>query len=417
MTEEAGEQAIMNAYRKMRNRYPACLYPEKSKEIEEAYKMLSDPALRRACVEFHRMADDSKQAYQIANNLLDEGDFAQTARILEKAIRNEEYDTHLKFLLGIAYLNLDKPLKAVKALEPVRDMYPGDTELSNMVIKARIEAGHYRKAITLAEECYRLDKDNYVLTSLLADGYKRSGEFGKAAVILLDAFNNPAFSDKLHSICTDVSYILFLDKKYDDCLEWIEKLVDLPADEQEHNNSVNMVIGILYYFVGSYMLLEAHRCAEVISKLVPDWEDAADVGRKIESLINIEPEIKSFENDDFIPSLLKIYATFEVCHIETSELLQEQEKAYAVLLECQILGRCSEFLMALRYMKINYPRIYELKADFYDAMQDARERKKLFSRSKALLFEYRHEIMELMARFDGECEGDGEKPDPDNCGD
>lgn len=417
VTEEAGRKAIADAYRRMKSKYPAGLYPEKSKDIEEAYRMLSDPALRRACIEFHRMTEDSKQAYETANELLDEGDFVQTAKILEKALKNEKFDTHLKFLLGIAYLNMDKPFKAAKMLEPVRDMFPQDAELNNMVIKARIDAGHYKKAIELAEECYSTDKDNYVLVSLLADGYKCSGRYGKAAEILLESFNNPAFSDKLHSICTDVSYILFLDKKYDSCLEWIEKLVDLPADEHEYNNSVNMAIGILYYFVGSCMLPEAHRCAEIISKLVPDWQDAAEISRKIESMIMIEPEIKGFRDDEFIPKILKVYATSDVCNIEAGELLQEQEKAYSVLLEYQILGRYSDFLMALRYMKTKYPRIYEIKADFYDALQDARERKKLISSNKAMFFEYRYEISELMDKFEAEFDEAGRETGPDSSND
>jgi len=157
-----------------------------------------------------------------------------------------------------------------------------------------------------------------------------------------------------------------------------------------------------------HMLQQARKCIDTILELTPYKEDVEEFKRSIDALLKIEPEIDSFEGDKYIPDFLKIYVANGVFSNWPESLSEEKQKAYSVLLDYQILNENNDILMALRYMKNKYPQLYQLKADFFDALQNSRERKKLTNRNKALFYQYHELIRELMDEFDDEDNEDND---------
>ena len=411
--EQTEEQDIAKAYRRMLRKYPAERYPEKNRDIREAYEALTNPRKRYSCVEFHRMSIASKQAYMAAVDAMGKGDYSKAAKTLEKALKDEEHTIHLKFVLGLAYLSMDKPSRALKVLEPVRCEFPYDIELNIIIIRACLEAKEYDKALIWAEECYEIDKSNFVLIGLLVDGYQMKKEYGEAAAVLREAFENPAFLDRKYAIGSRTVHILFLDKKYSDSLEWLDRLTTLQAREDEKAASFNAFMVMLDFFIGKHMLREADRCAGAILKLMPDRQDIARVKKGIEVILSVEPEIDRFDRDEFIPDLLKIYIASGISELLAPDLAEEQQKAYVILIEHQLLGDYSSYLIAVRYLKTNYPALYGFKADFLDAFQDARERKKLINKNKVLFCRYQDVIAQMLDELSAEYLGDEDDRDDD----
>lgn len=406
--DSAGVQAIKRAYKAMLEKYPADKYPEKNREIEEAFKALCDKAIKSACIEFHRMEEASKKAYRDAHDAIEEGKYSKAAKTLEKVYKNEMHSTHLNYLLGIAYMNLGKPVKAVKVLEPVRFKYPYDIDLSLLFIKACLGAKKYDKAIFLAEDYYDHIRNNFTLVHLLTEGYMLTEEYGEATALLTEAFENPAFSEKRYNISAKLSYSLFMEKKFKESLDIMERLVDFPVELNEINESLELFIHMLDYYIAGQKFSEADRCAGALLKLCPGREDIAGVKEGIEKILKLEPELINFEKDKFIPDLLKIYTTNDTFPSDQEQMPEEQKKAYAVLLEYQILNDYSNCLMALRYMRNNYPALYELKEDFFDGLQDTKERKKLDNKNKALFYQYQGVIEDMMNEWDEEDGGDND---------
>jgi len=398
----------------MLRKYPAERYPEKNRDIREAYEALTNPRKRYSCVEFHRMSIASKQAYMAAVDAMGKGDYSKAAKTLEKALKDEEHTIHLKFVLGLAYLSMDKPSRALKVLEPVRCEFPYDIELNIIIIRACLEAKEYDKALIWAEECYEIDKSNFVLIGLLVDGYQMKKEYGEAAAVLREAFENPAFLDRKYAIGSRTVHILFLDKKYSDSLEWLDRLTTLQAREDEKAASFNAFMVMLDFFIGKHMLREADRCAGAILKLMPDRQDIARVKKGIEVILSVEPEIDRFDRDEFIPDLLKIYIASGISELLAPDLAEEQQKAYVILIEHQLLGDYSSYLIAVRYLKTNYPALYGFKADFLDAFQDARERKKLINKNKVLFCRYQDVIAQMLDELSAEYFGDDDDWDDDD---
>ncbi len=408
--DSAGEQAVRDAYEAMLEKYPVEQYPEKNMEIEEAYRALSDKALRSACIEFHRMDEASKKAYGEARDAISEGKYGKAARILEKQCKNAEYSAHLNYLLGIAYMNLDKPVKAVKVLEPVRYDYPHDMELVLLFIKACLTAKRYDMALSLAEDYVIEYGDNFDLVRLLAEGYMLTKDYNGATKVLMDALENPVFDDNRFTIGARLSYSLFMEKKFKKSLDMLDKIAAFGVETDEVHESLDLFVNMLDYFIDAQKFAEAERCASALLMMLPGRKDIAGIKESIEMIRKLEPEMKKFEKDEFIPDLLKFYTTNDAFPSDFGAVDAEQSKAYMVLMEYQILNDYSSYLMALRYMKNQYPTLYDFKREFFDGLQDAKERKKLQNKNKALFYQYQEVIEEMMDEWDEEFD-DGDFDD------
>ncbi len=413
VADNAGEQAIKKAYKAMLEKYPAGQFPDRNREIEEAFKALSNPAVRSACIEFHRMDIALKRAYSEAHDAIEARKYGKAAKVLEKVIKGEKHATHLNYLLGIAYMNLDKPVKAMKVLESVKNDYPYDLDLTMLFIKACLGAKKYEKALILAKDCYFDDKNNFSLIHLLTECYMLMEEYDQVSSLLIKALENPEFVEKRYNFGSKLTYSLFMEKKYKESLDMMDRLVDFPVELYEVNESLELFLHVLNYYIAGQMFSEADRCAGILLKLCPGREDIAGVKDGIEKILKLEPELAGFEEDGFIPELLKVYVTNGIYPGNQDLIPEERQKAYIVLLEYQILNDCSNCLMALRYMKNKYPALYELKAEFFDNVQDSRERKKLYNKNKALFYQYQGVIEDMMNEWDEEYGDDDGDPDGD----
>lgn len=403
---DATDQAIKQAYNRMRKKFPAEQYPERSRDIEEAYEALCDSVSKTACLEFHHMESTSKIAYHDAQQSIIDNRAGDAAKMLEKVLEKEQHKDHLYYLLGIAYMNNEKSRKAVKAFEQVVGKYPDDIYLKIYFSKACLDAKQYRKAVENAKFSYELGKNNFLAVYCLVEGYIQTKRYDEAVIVLMEALGNSKFQDRRYNICAKLSYILFLNKRYEESLRYMEMLIDQDTDEGEILESGAMFLEILDFYIDWQMFSEASRCAGIILKLLPERSDIADLKSSIETILRLEPEYSKFEEDDFIPDALKALIANEIFPDASMDMEPEQIKAYAVLTEYQILNDYSSYLMAVRYMENKYPSLYELKKDFLDAIQVAKERKKLTNKNKALFYQYQSVIEDMMEEWGDEYDDD-----------
>ena len=403
---DASDQAIKQAYNRMKRKFPAKQYPERSRDIEEAYQTLCDPVSKTACLEFHHMGSASKIAYYDAQQSIIDNRASDAAKMLEKVLDEEQHKDHLYYLLGIAYMNDEKPRKAVKAFEQVVGKYPDDIYLKIYFSKACLNAKQYRKAVESAKFGYELGKDNFLAVYCLVEGYIQTKKYDEAVIVLMEALENLKFQERRYNICAKLSYILFLSKRFEESLRYMEVLIDQYTDESEILESGAMFLEILDFYIDSQMYIEASRCAGIILKLLPERSDIADLKSNIETILRLEPEYSKFDEDDFIPDALKALIANEIFPDASMDMNPEHIKAYAVLTEYQILNDFSSYLMAVRYMENKYPNLYELKKDFLSSIQVAKERKKLINKSKALFYQYQSVIEDMMEEWSDEYDED-----------
>jgi len=408
----ATDQEIRQAYRSMLKKYPAHQHPERNRDIEEAYKVLCDPVAKTACLEFHLMGSESKRIYFDAQQSIIDNKPGEAVKLLEKALDSEQHKDHLFYLLGIAYMIMGKPRKAVRIFEQIIGNYPDDFNLMIYYSKACLDARQYKKATESAKIGYESEKNNFLAVYCLVEGYNHLKKYDEACAVLKEAFQNPAFQDRRYNICAKLSYSLFLNGLYEESLLYMEKLKEQNAYEDEILESGTMFLEILDYYIDNQMFAQAGRCAGFILDLLPERSDIAELKRNIETVIKLEPEYSKFEEDGFIPDGLKGLIADEIFTETLAGLSSEQIIAYAVLNEYHILNDYSSYLMALRYMKNKYPQLYNLKANFFDALQNTKERKKLTNKNKAMFYQYQNVIEDLMEGWaDGSYEGDDDEYD------
>ena len=414
--EDTTKQTIEQAYKSMLKQYPADQYPERNKDIQEAYLMLNDDAIKAACIDFHRMEPSSKIIYEDAQQSIMNSRDSEAVKALEKAIKTEQHKTHLYYLLGIAYMNIGKPRKAVKAFEQVIGSYPYDLYLNLYYSKACLDAKQYKKAIECARRGYSLDSDNFLSVYCLVEGYVNTRKYDEAISILTRAFNNPALQDHRYNTCAKLSFVYFLSKKYDESTKYMKQLLEISANGSEVIESGMLFFETLEFYLEHQMFAEANSCAEVILELMPYRDDIRDIKNGLETILMLEPEYTRFEEDDFIPDGLKGLIANEIFPEESIQMTQEQKQAYKVLNEYQILNDFSSYPIALRYMKNTYPNLYELRSEFLDAIQDTKERKKLTNKNKALFYQYHNIIEEIVEQWGDEFDEEDDEYDNDHDG-
>ncbi len=415
--ENANASEIEKAYQEMLMKYPAEQYPAENNQIEKAYQLLMNPSLFDACRDFHCMNHASKQVYKLAEQSMEDGFYSEAIKILDKAIRTENHNTHLYYLLGIACLRTEKYTKAIKAFELLLNRYPYDTDLLLYLTEACIANENYKKAVTFAKTGYERNKDHVMFALFLAKGYLHTGKLAEAEGILKEAYQNPAFEEKKHRICARLVFILSLEKKFSESIQYMEMLPDIQTDNEEKLDSGDMLFNALDFYLENQMYLEANKCMSVIMKLLPDREDIVEAKKKIEMILELEPEFCRFEEDDTIPDGLVALIVNELFP-ETSEgMTERQREAYTVMNEYQLLHDYTEYLMPIRYMKNKYPNLYRLKEEFLNDMQNSKKRRILTTRYQALVYKYQDTFEELMEQWDEDYgdeyadEYDGEEPE------
>ena len=411
--EDTSKQTMEKIYKEMLRKYPAEQYPEKNKDIQEAYMMLSDESTKAACIDFNRMEPSSKVVYADAQQSIMNGRCGEAVKALEKAIKMEQHKTHLYYLLGVAYMSCEKPRKAVTAFEQVIESYPNDLYLNLSYSKACFDAKQYKKAVECAKRAYSLDSNNFLSVFCLVEGYLNTHKYHEAIYILTEAFNNMELQERHYNICSKLSYVNFLLGKYDESIRLMKMLLKISANNDEVVESGMLFFESLEFYLEHQMFAEANSCAEVILELMPDRGDILDIKNGLETILLLEPEYTRFEEDDFIPDGLKGLIANEIFPEESVKMTQEQKQAYKVLNEYQILNDYSQYPIALRYMKNNYPNLYELRSDFLDAIQDTKERKKLTNKNKAMFYQYHNIIEDMVEQWGDEFDEDEDYEDED----
>ncbi len=94
---------------------------------------------------------------------LTKNDFAETARILESALKILPDDFRVNFFLGVAYSRLNRNVDAVRALEHAHSLNPKDVDVLAQLAITYEGMHRYNDSDSLYEEALRLDPANHLV--------------------------------------------------------------------------------------------------------------------------------------------------------------------------------------------------------------------------------------------------------------
>lgn len=406
--EYADESMIKTAIEEMINKYPPDKYPEQCSDIISAGKLLLNPLTRDSCLSFHHMNVESKRAYKMAEHELGSGKPASAIRILDKAIKTEEYADHLYYMLADACVKGGRYLKAIKAYERIISKYPNDVNMLLHYTEACIIGEKYQRALEAAQKGYLIDKDSILFMLYYAKASMHLGKYDAAEKVLREAIDNSSFYKQRHVIYAKIAFVLFVEQKIDEALEFMEMLPTLEAGEDEKIESGEMILNMLDGFLDSQMYSEANRCMCVILKLIPEREDIAEAKKKLENMLKLEPEFTALEEDGSIPECLLALIANELFPSFTTDMTEYQRKAYSVMNEYQIINDYTLYLLPIRYIKTNYPEVYRLKADFFDQLQNSKKRRILSAKYKTLIYQYQDAFDGMLDEWSDEDDAEDE---------
>jgi len=406
ISDDADDSTIDKAYKELLIKYPADKYPVENSNFEAAYRTLMKHSMRDTCLDFHHMQFTSKQVYKLAEQALAEGNYNSIIKLLDKTIKTEKYNDHLYHILGIACLGAEKYTKAVKAFDQVLLKYPNDIDLLLHHTQACIASKNYKKAIISAKKGFYHGNDNILFALYLVNAYIQTGKYEEAEEILKESIDNISFQKNKYGICTRLAFVLSLEHKFDESLKYMEMLLKLDAEKDDMADSCEMLISSMEYYLENELYAEANRCMGVIIKLLPDRKDIIETKKYVERILELEPVLCRFEEDETIPEGLIGLVINELFPEASTGMTEEQKEAYTVMNEYQILLDFSTYLMPLRYMKTKYPEMYEFKKVFFDEIQDSKKRKILKTRYQTLIYKYQDIFEEMMDEWEEDEEDD-----------
>jgi tetratricopeptide (TPR) repeat protein len=402
---EDGEIIIDKAFTRLKEEYPINQYPEKNREIYEAYQNLKDTDKRELCISYHKMSECSKQAYKLAKEALENENYSQAVKILEKVIRNEDFPDILNFLMGIASLKLGKYVKASKAFAKLLPKYSGSEEILGYYALALSAKGSFRKAAKIASLGYNLNKNNFTFLYILAKGLIYQDKNCEAMEILSEALRQKSFDKHRAHIYSMMAIAAFYDCKYRESLEFMEEASKLSFENDEERITIGEeFLSILDSYISRQMFNEAGKCISCLMDILPDREEISEFKKKIEAELKFGNIFRMLEMDDAIPDNITGLIAAELFPNEAVGISTEQKEAYVFMSEYFILQDSIEYLIPLRHMKNRYPELYGLKKDFFDAVQDAKKRRSLFSKYRTNILKYKGTFYQLMSQLEDNLE-------------
>lgn len=402
---EDEDKIIDKAFTKLKEKYPADQYPEKSREIYEAYQSLKDSDKKVLCISYHKMSCYSKQAYKLAEEALENKKYSEAVKILEKVIGNEAFPDHLNFLLGVASLKLEKYEKAAKTFAKLLPKYSGSEEILGYYALALSAKGSFRKAAQIASQGYKLNKNNFTFLYILSKGLIYQDKNHEAMEILSEALQQKSLDKHRARIYSMMAMAAFYDCKYRESLEFMEEATRPGFENDEERIAIGeQFLDILDSYISMQMFDEAGKCISYLMDILPDREEISEFKQKIEVALKFENIFHVLEMDDAVPGNIAGLIAAELFPNEAAGISAEQKEAYVFMSEYFILQDSGEYLVPLRYMKNRYPELYDLKRDFFDAVQDAKKRRSLFSEHRMNILKYKGTFYQLMSQLEDDLE-------------
>ncbi len=160
----------------------------------------------------------------VAKEALEQGHFKRAREVLERLMAEDEDDPDVLVLLGLTYLQLELPQRALDILVRAEEMVEENGVLSLFLGRAHKSLGQYEDAIDYLTRCVALDPDIVEAWIDLGEIYVKLQRYGDAARILEDAVIRFPEECELHTIRAMALYRL---GDYTECAQEWKTLCEL----------------------------------------------------------------------------------------------------------------------------------------------------------------------------------------------
>jgi len=409
INKNATVMEIKKAYFSLVRTFPPDRHPKEFMKIREAYEVLIDENTRQQYDMVDSMPDIVKMYFREGQKSLDQGDVKKAIELLEKVVKVYPRFSVVNSLLGDAYLENENSGKAIGIFEKLVAQEQKNAGFARRLAQAYALRGWHKKAVKQFHRALSLDEDNISLWLGLLDCYLAAKDFSRAKETVWEGIevSNRKGWDNLELYYHIVQIDIFSNdhlnmKKHLD--EMKNKVLE--KDEERANAAWFLAaLSKMIYSIGLYE--EASATIETAYILEPNDEEINIIKKEIDSQYTILAELKKLEEDPSIDSRLAEMLDCELNLCDDKDCLDC--KVTQFFFEMDVIVEIESFRKSILLLKKSYPKLYDLKKEFFDDVLNRKKEEYLFTNYSKKLKKYQKLCPE---RFELEDDDEGYQIQP-----
>lgn len=134
--------------------------------------LLSGKQAAQIYLEEYERNEDARLLYNAIYSYIEEGSYDEALALLDQSIG--KHPEHLRFLKAKAFALREKGDKGayLSALEAIYELVPADTDSAALYSRELYDSGNKEKALEVAKDILRRDKNNKEATKILSSEYE-----------------------------------------------------------------------------------------------------------------------------------------------------------------------------------------------------------------------------------------------------
>lgn len=377
----ASQAQIKKAYFSLVRKYDPERFPEEFMEIREAYEVLSNEQTRSEYDSIMTMEPVIRNVYEYCRKSFEEGDYEEAINGLEEIIKRVPNLSIVQELLGEAYLKNGNTVKAINVFEDLVRKHPDNASFISNLANAYLERGWHKKALKAFKKAIELDEDNLAIWLGLAEAYYLAKDYDRQRQVLISALEKARekgwdsvslyFNIIQNDILTDNMDVFNIH---------LEELSKLAIEREDIREAIGWAMAELgRVLVQNGMIDVARAVIDKTISIIPDDQELLDYKERLDRFGELQ-EILAAAYDD--PKLDREIVDFIALEIVPEDFLDSvfPPEIAQFFMEYGLVDDVYSYIKSILYLKEEYPELYAVKKDFFAALENPNQRKKMLRR-------------------------------------
>lgn len=376
---DAAIAEIKKAYFSLVRKFPPDRHPEEFMKIREAYEVLVDENTRRQYDEVNAMPGVVKLYFNEARKALEIGDAPEAIRYLEQVTKVHPNFSVVNILLGDAYLHNDNSGKAIQIFEKLATREQSNAGIARRLAHAYAARGWHKKAMEQYRRALSLDEDNLSLWLGLIECHMAASDLTSAKKTAWDGL---AVSKKKGWDNLELYYhIIHLDiysQDHENLKIHLDEMKRKAAgQEDERENMAWFLANLAKKIHGIGLYEESAATIEAAFLLLPGDKELEKIKNEIELQFTVYIELERFREGPYSNELIADMIDFELNQCRNPQCLDCNIMRLAM--EMKMIMEIADYRKEVSRLKSAYPRLYELKKEFFDNILNRNKEDFLFA--------------------------------------
>lgn len=356
-----------------------------------------------------------QRALEISLFTLKDKQYKRVLAYIQPYFKKYPDDIHLLALVGIASVGAGYYSKALPLFNQLALKLPGDPLVYLYFAQCQKKRGAASKALEIALEGLENNKNDFLLVSFVVNLLRDNGQIASARAVLEEADENLSLSSHKIYIYKMLATCLFELGDFRGCLDNIGKITTLSDLTAENRKLIGYEFHyILDFFLDNIYLDEVAEIISYLEALLADREYLEVIKERLSKMLPLNKEVKALVEDPTISDSIKELFRAEYLAAIDTEMTQEEREAFVFFSEYPMLKRVGEMMQPIKIIRAKYPGLYEMKADFFDAIVDKDRRRFLLKYFSDNAERYDTIYQKMMEKLDLESEDEDEDEEDDD---